>query len=158
MGKLIKLELSEGEQRELLWGQAYGSTPTYRNRCAMVLLKAQGASNAKVAQQLGVSEFTVNEWIRRYRCDKVAGLQTRAGRGGKTILTPSDLEVVREVVAQHRQRLSVAKAQLEAELGKSFCQKTLERFVKKTGQDTNAFDAAPPASPRTTTTRSKSSK
>lgn len=157
MAKLIELNLSEAEQRELLWGQAYGSTPTYRNRCAMVLLKAQGSSNARVAGQLGVSEFTVNEWIRRYRCDQVAGLQSRPGRGAKTILNPSDLDTVRAVVGQHRQRLSVAKAQLEAELGKGFCQKTLERFVKKTGDDTSAFDAAPPVCRRKTITRSKSS-
>ncbi len=39
---------------------------------------------------------------------------------------------MRQVVAQHRQRLSVAKTELEQALGKSFSQETLARFVKKT--------------------------
>lgn len=37
------------------------------------------------------------------------------------------------MVAQHRQRLGVARAELEQALGKSLCQETLARFVKNGG-------------------------
>lgn len=157
MAKLIELELSAGEERELLWGQAYGSTPSYRTRCAMVLLKAKRLSNQKIAAQLGVCEPSVDTWIARFRRERLAGLALRQGRGRKAILQESDLDAVQEAVREHRQKLGAAKAQLEAELGKSFCQETLKRFVKKTVDATNGFDAAPPKRPKKTTTRSKSS-
>ena len=157
MGRLIRLELSEGEHRELVWGQAYGTTPSYRTRCSIVLLKAQGRSNAKIAAELGVCELSVNGWVRRFQNERILGLSTSRGQGRKAILQEGDLERVREVVSQHRPRLSVAKAELESELGKSFCQKTLERFVKKTVADTSGFAAAPPAVLKKTTPRSKSS-
>lgn len=157
MAKLIEVELSAGEQRELLWGQAYGSTPSYRTRCAMVLLKAKRLSNQKIAAQLGVCEPSVDAWIARFRRERMAGLVTHQGRGRKAIFQESDLEAVREAVRLHRQKLGAAKAQLEAELGKSFCQQTLKRFVKKTVGDTNGFDAVPPVCRRKTTMRSKSS-
>lgn len=156
MGKLIEIELSEGEHRELQWGQSYGSTPSYRTRCAMVLLKAQRLSNRQIAEQVGACEPSVNEWIARFRRERLVGLVTRKGRGRKAILQAPDFEIVREAVRLHRQKLGGARAQLEVELGKSFCQETLKRFVKKTVQDTNGFDAAPPKLPRKTTMPSKS--
>ena len=157
MANVRVLELGAGEHQELVWGQAYGATPSYRRRCAIVLLKAQGLSNAGIAQQLQVSEVTVGTWITRYRVDKVAGLVTQAGRGGVPILREEDMERVREVVSQNRSRLSAAKAELEEELGKSFCQRTLERFVKKTAHATSASASVRRACQRPTTTRTKSS-
>ena len=156
MAKLIELELSQGEERELLRGQAYGATPSHRNRCALVLLKAQGLSNEKIAAQLGVCEPSVGLWIGRFRRERLLGLVTRPGRGRKSILQKENLEVVREAVNLHRQKLSAAKAQLESELGKSFSSDTLKRFVKKTVALTSGFDGAPPKHPSRTTTRSKS--
>ena len=42
-----------------------------------------------------------------------------------------DAAKIKEVVQANRQRLSVAKAELEEVLGKQFSQKTLERHIKK---------------------------
>ncbi len=74
----------------------------------------------------------------------MAGLETRPGRGRKAILQEQDLESVRQVVAQHRQRLSVAKTELEQALGKSFSQETLARFVKKTVDVASVCENAAP--------------
>ncbi len=59
-------------------------------------------------------------------------MKTRQGRGRRPILhTQSDLEAVRRAVQKNRQRVSLAKAELEQELGKEFSQLTLRRFLKK---------------------------
>ncbi len=86
----------------------------------------------------------------------MAGLETRPGRGRKAILQEQDLESVRQVVAQHRQRLSVAKTELEQALGKSFSQETLARFVKKTVDSTSVCENARAASRMRKFTHSKS--
>ena len=60
------------------------------------------------------------------------------GRGRPSILqTEKDLEIVRRAVQNHRQRISLAKADLEMELGKEFSHLTLKRFLKKTVAATN---------------------
>ncbi len=76
--------------------------------------------------------MSVHNWVHRYQQEGLAGLHTRPGRGRQAILQECDLEAVQAAVKEHRQRLSVAKAELEQTLGKSFCRKTLADFVKKT--------------------------
>ncbi len=44
--------------------------------------------------------------------------------------TTDDDDKIKEVVQANRQRLSVAKAELEEALEKQFSQKTLERYIK----------------------------
>ena len=97
-----------------------------------VRLKGEGRSSAAVAEQLGCHEVSVNDWLRRSQAVGVEGLKTRSGRGRKPIVDEADLDTVKAVVAEHRQKLSVARAELEQVLGKSFSQDTLTRFVKKT--------------------------
>jgi transposase len=76
--------------------------------------------------------------VKRYQAEGIEGLKTRPGRGGKPILkAETDLEKVREAVSRNRQRLSLVRAELEARLGKSFSDKTLNRFIKKTIAATN---------------------
>lgn len=43
----------------------------------------------------------------------------------------------------HRQRISVAKAELEETLEKQFCERTLKRFLKNLMPVTNASDDGP---------------
>lgn len=50
---------------------------------------------------------------------------------GKLKTSEKDLPAVKAAVKANRQRISLAKADLEAEHGKSFSQKTLVRFIKK---------------------------
>ena len=69
----------------------------------------------------------------RFTEQGIDGLKVAAGRGRKGILQKhSDLEAVRRAVQNSRQRISLAKAELEQELGKEFSLLTLRRFLKKT--------------------------
>jgi hypothetical protein len=67
---------------------------------------------------------------------------------------------VQAAVKAHRQRLSVAQAELEQTLGKSFCRKTLadfvKKFVKKTVASINASGDVPEKSRCRKFTNSKS--
>ena len=121
----------------------------------MILLKSRGRTSSEVAEIVGVCEMSVHNWVHRYQDQGIAGLETKPGRGRKAILQEQDLESVRQVVAEHRQRLSVAKAELEQALGKSFSQETLARFVKKTVDATSACENARAASRTRKFTHSK---
>lgn len=58
-------------------------------------------------------------WLQRYQQHSFEGLKTRQGRGRRPILQAhTDLEAVRRAVQKNRQRVSLAKAELEQELGK----------------------------------------
>jgi len=50
-----------------------------------------------------------------------------------------DLETVREQVKVARQRISLAKSELESSLEKRFSMATLKRYLKKTIAATNAL-------------------
>lgn len=132
MGRIKYIELSEEERQVLEREYRVGKTHSYRQRCKGVLLKSEKRTSAEVAKQLGYNQVTVNIWLERYKWGGIKGLKTLSGRGRKPILEEADLEKVKEVVSEHRQKLSVAKEELEQMLGKSFSEETLKRFVKKT--------------------------
>jgi transposase len=74
--------------------------------------------------------MSVNNWINRFEQQGVAGLQTKAGRGRKPILTDEDLPVVKAAIEQERQRLTQAQHLLEQQTGKRMSKETLTRFLK----------------------------
>ncbi|MBV9848831.1 MAG: helix-turn-helix domain-containing protein [Armatimonadetes bacterium] len=142
MAKIKTLTLSDEERTALDRAWRQGKTHDYRQRCLMVLQKAQGRRSKDVAAQLGCCEPVVNTWVTRYQAEGLAGLANRPGQGRKSILQKdTDLAAVRQAVQASRQRLSQAKAELEQELGKGFSTLTLRRFLKKTVAATNASDA-----------------
>ncbi len=139
MPKVTVITVTAQERAALEKASRYGSTPSFRLRCQAILLKTDKRTSLAVAQHLGCCEMAVNTWLRRYQEQGLPGLQTRAGRGRKAILDKeTDLEAVRRAVEGSRQRISLAKAQLEQELGKEFSILTLKRFLKKTVAATNA--------------------
>ena len=141
MPKVTVIAVSADERAALEHAAKHGKTYSLRLRCQAVLLKTERRTSVDVAQRLGCCEMAVNNWLKRYQEQGLAGLQTRAGRGRKPILNAqTDLAAVRRAVAGSRQRLSLAKAELERELGKEFSSLTLRRFLKKTVAATNAFD------------------
>jgi transposase len=98
----------------------------------MLLLKSEARSSVEVGKILGCCEVVVNRWMNRYQAEGINGLQTKPGRGRKAILDEvKDAAKIKEVVQANRQRLSVAKVELEEALEKQFSQKTLERHLKK---------------------------
>lgn len=106
----------------------------------MVLLKSEQRTSSEVAAIVGSCEMTVNNWLARYESTGIAGLQTRPGRGRKAILGAADLESVKAAVKRSRQRISVARAELETSLGKEFSHSSLKRYLKKTVAETPALE------------------
>jgi transposase len=146
MGRIKQVELDEEQRAALEAGHQNGQSHAYRRRCQMILLKSQGRPSHEVASVVGGCEVVVNNWVHRYQQEGIKGLETKPGRGRKAILQECDMDAVRASVGEHRQRLSVAKAELEQALGKSFCRKTLADFVKKTVASISESASVPDAS------------
>lgn len=138
MAKIKSVALSEVERTALQKGGRDGATFGYRQRCQIILRKADCRTSKEVAKEVGCCEVVVNTWLKRYKEQGIGGLAIRAGRGRRSILQKeSDLEAVRRAVQKNRQKVSLAKAELTKELGKEFSVLTLKRFLKKTVAATN---------------------
>ena len=140
MGKTKSIELTEEKRQELENGWRNGTSHAFRQRCQMVLLKSEQRTSLEISKLVGSCEMTVNNWLRRYQAEGFKGLQMRPGRGRKAILQPIDLEQVKEAVKHSRQKISVARAELEESLGKEFSTSSLKRYLKKTVAATNELD------------------
>jgi transposase len=139
MGRFLKITLDDKQRAALEHGYRNGKTHSFRQHCHIVLLKAQGHKSQEVASLLGCNQKSVNDWLHRYKAEGIQGLHIKPGRGRKSILSETtDAERVRQAVMQHRQRISLAKAELEGSLGKEFSHRTLVRFLKNLTADTNA--------------------
>ncbi len=139
MGRFLKITLDDKQRAALEQGYRNGKTHAFRQHCQIVLLKAQGRKSQEIASLLGRNQKSVNDWLHRYQSEGIQGLHIKPGRGRKTILSQTaDAQRVRQAVKQHRQRISLAKAELEGSLGKGFSQRTLVRFLKNLTADTNA--------------------
>jgi transposase len=144
MGKIKTVELSRAQRTALEKGYRAGSSHAFRLRCRMILLKSERRTAVEIADLLGCCEVVVNNWLKRYESEGIEGLRTRPGRGRKPVLdAEQDLESVKAAVAANRQRISLAKAALEAELGKSFSTKTLARYIKNMAAAINESENVP---------------
>ncbi len=136
MGRFIKITLDDKTRAALEEGNRRDQSHTFRQRCQIVLLKAQGRKSIEIAAIFGCGEKSVNDWLHRYLREGINGLRTQAGRGRPSILsTATDAAPVRQAVQRHRQRISLAKAALEEDLGKEFSHRTLVRFLKNLTAD-----------------------
>jgi len=124
------IELSVECRKHLEQGYKEGEPHVFRQRCKMVLLKAEGYTSKQVAAILATNEISVHNWLKRYAAEGIEGLETRAGQGRKPILEPVHLSMVRAAVQQERQRLSQAHKIIEESLGKKMSGQTLTRFLK----------------------------
>lgn len=140
MGRIIKIELTDTERKELENGYRNGKSHAFRVRCQMVLLKSEGRKSTEIASFLGFCQQAVNNWLKRYQAEGIKGLKVRPGRGRPSILSKEeDFETVKKAVQLHRQRISIARAELEESLGKEFSTRTLERYLKNLTADTNEY-------------------
>lgn len=140
MGRFIKIELDNNQRKELEKGYRNGKSHAFRTRCQMVLLKSEGRNSKDIADFLGFCQQAVNNWLKRYRAEGISGLKVKKGRGRPNILSKTaDLETVKKAVKKHRQRISLARAELEVSLGKEFSARTLDRFLKILSADINEF-------------------
>jgi transposase len=140
MGRVIKIELDDHQRKELEKGYRNGKSHAFRTRCQMVLLKSEGRKSAEIASFLGFCQQAINNWLKRYKAAGITGLKVKEGRGRPAILSKTeDLEVIKKAVQKHRQRISIAKVELEETLGKEFSNRTLNRYLKILTADINEF-------------------
>jgi putative transposase len=141
MDKTKVIQLSEERRQELTDGHRSGASHAFRERCQMILLKSEKRTSSEIARLLGCHKIMVNEWVKRFEAEDIEGLKTRPGRGRRAILqAATDLSQVRAAVERSRQRISLARTELETELQKPFSTATLRRFLKKTIVATNALE------------------
>lgn len=141
MGRIIKIELTDNQRKELENGYRNGKSHSFRANCQIVLLKSEGRKSDEIASFLGSSEQKVNRWLWRYKSEGLRGLEIRPGRGRPAILQIEHAASVKEAVRRHRQRILQAKAELETVIGKEFSSKTLSRFLKNLTADINESES-----------------
>jgi transposase len=124
--------------------ELYKQSPnhTLRQRCQVVLLKAAGRGSKDVAAVVGLCQASVDSWVKRYRKEGINGLYTKPGRGRKPLLTvAADEAAIRQAVGENRQRISLAKAEWEAQRAAgepSVSRDSFRAFLKVLVADTNA--------------------
>jgi transposase len=142
MGKTKVIQLSDVQRQAVEDGYRNGKSHAFRERCQMILLKSEKRTSSEIARFLDCHKITVHEWVKRFEREGIEGLQTRPGRGRRAILqAATDLGAVRAAVERSRQRISLARTELEAELQKPFSTTTLKRFLKKTIAATNELES-----------------
>lgn len=149
MSNIKTIELCAVERAALEQGYRNGASHTFRTRCQIILLKSESRPSAEVGRIVGCCEMTVNSWVCRYQSEGLEGLRTklRTGRGRPSILNAeTDLDQIKAAVRSNRQRIRLAKADLEEELGKNFSDKTLVRFLKNTLLAINESESVPAGS------------
>ena len=143
MGRVLRIELTAEQRSELQHNYRTGSSYAFRQRCRMILLKAEGQKTKQICELVEIqSQNQVNSWIKRYRDgytqQGVGVLHNAPGQGRKPVFDAvADADRVREAVSNERQKLSNAKALLEEQLGKPFHIKTLHNFLKALAADTS---------------------
>ena len=142
MGRKAKIiDLGFHERAELEDGYKNSPSPQFSRRCHILLLKNQGYTSKQVAEIFGITIQPVNNWVKRYLARGIIGLKTKTGQGRPPILDPEkDQEKVKKAVKKERQRLKLAKDDIEKSLGKKFSLKTLQRFLKNLSADINGYD------------------
>ncbi len=76
MPKPLELELSVQQRQELLWHRDHDQKPYLRERCAALLMIADGESGRNVAQNRlsrRRKTDTIYGWVHRYQADGLAG-------------------------------------------------------------------------------------
>lgn len=139
MGRVNRPILSESQQIELEKLFKESTNHGVRKRCQTILLKAEGRHSKDVGSIVGMSNVSVNSWLKRYKSEGIAGLYIKPGRGRKSLIDRSmDEESIFDAVKQYRQKVSTAKAEWEASSEKEVSKSTFKRFLKNLVDDINA--------------------
>ena len=131
MGRVNTPVLDEKAKAEL--DKRFRTDKSYavRNRCQLVLLKAESRSSKEVANMVKMCEMSVNNWVNRYKAEGLQGLTTKPGGGPKPlIISKQDQEMALTKIKENRQRLATAKAEWEAQQGKTVGRDTFRAFLK----------------------------
>ena len=139
MGRANTPAVTLTQRKELEEGLRHGASHCFRMRCQSILLKSEGRKSKEVSQITGMCAVSINNWVKRYNEEGVAGLQTKSGRGRKPLISPTEDSVaILSAIKSNRQRMRTAKAEWEASSGKKVCDTTFKAFLKTLADDINA--------------------
>lgn len=145
MGRVNRPLLSEGQRKELENSFKTSNNHSFRMRCQIILLKADGRKSKDVGQIVGMCHVSVNSWLERYKTDGINGLLTKPGRGRKPSINKiEDQSAILEAVKANRQRIAMAKAQWEsqrAEGSKPVGKDAFRNFLKVLAADINELES-----------------
>lgn len=133
--KITDVNLTKKQRVELEYIAHFDPRPFKQLRSRIVLLKSDGLSSRKVAEQLSVSELTVNRWVNRYLSAGADGLRNKPGQGCKPIMDSSDEAVVIEAIQKDRLSVMKAKERWQNATGKEACKSTFRSFLSALAQD-----------------------
>lgn len=90
-----RIELAVDEAEELSRrSRATTVSVRDRRRAEIILLSAQGVTQQRIAEQLGISRLAVNRWVGRFARGRLEGLRDRSGRGRKPWLPAAAVQQV----------------------------------------------------------------
>src|SRR5246127_6011496 len=88
-----KIELAAEEAEELSRrARATAVSVRDRRRAEIIVLSAQGLTQQRIAEQLGISRVAVNRWVGRFARHRLDGVNDRAGGGGKPWLAAAAVQ------------------------------------------------------------------
>ena len=123
MPKITVLTLPDDARAALEKAAKHGLTYSFPLRCQAVLLKTDldnKRTALAIAQQLGCCEMSVNDWIKRYQEQGLAGLQVKSGRGRKPILNKeTDLPLCAAPLQAAASALALPKPNFSRNLARS---------------------------------------
>ena len=122
--------LSEAQISDLERGYRHGENNVFRSHCQAILLSSRGRSVQELMEIFQCRKNTIYDWFNNYEREGIEGLKIRKGRGRKARLQGEDGPLVMAKVEENRRKLSLARAEIERELGKGVSRSTLRRFLK----------------------------
>jgi transposase len=139
MGKIKEIHLSMKWIRVLEHGYKHGRAHFLRQRCLVVLLKAQGLSFPKIAENVDFCQQSINKWVDRFILEGIARLENRPGQGSNLVISKEAGEetIRRQAIEADRQSVKAAKATWEAFSGKTTSDETFGRFLSALVRDIN---------------------
>ncbi|MGQ0678175.1 MAG: IS630 family transposase [Actinomycetota bacterium] len=85
------LEITDEERAELEARVRAHKTPQRMvRRCRIVLLAAEGVPNTRIARQVGINHWQVGQWRRRFRDERLPGLNDRSRPGRPRLYSHDD--------------------------------------------------------------------
>jgi transposase len=101
-----------------------------------------GQTAPQIAEGIGLSRRAVQEWVRRYNGEGLAGLDTRAGQGREPILSEDEQQLVAKRVEAGPQEGEVCSLRgvdfqkfLETQFGKRMSLTTVYRLLHELGYE-----------------------
>jgi transposase len=92
---MAELTLTDDERETLQrWARRPKSAQVLALRSKIVLACASGATNLRVAEQLGISRMTVGKWRSRFLRDRLAGLTDEPRPGAPRTISDEQVEMV----------------------------------------------------------------